>query len=97
MDLGEIHKEKIKYIQEVLYIHTFTAIEMKMFLNQETKPPKTKTTKEETKTKTNPALHLTLSPALSLPQTLTHHFLYNTLKTKSRVLVVMNTKYRDHC
>ena len=43
--------------------------------------------------KTKPALDLTLSPALSLPQTLTHHFLNNTLKTKSRVLVVMNTKY----
>ena len=41
--------------------------------------------------KTNPALDLTLSPALSLPQTLTHHFFNNTLKTKSRVLVVMNT------
>ena len=30
--------------------------------------------------KTNPALDLTLSPALSLPQTLIHHFLNNTLK-----------------
>ena len=30
----------------MLYIHTFTAIEKEIFLNQETKPPKTKTTKE---------------------------------------------------